>query len=125
MNLDFLSGLLLTAAALAVLVFLLKETVVERISGQKKAQRYLGDALTKVLGGEAKPVNAHMIGAIGEVIESSGDSARPMRVRVSAERWPARLGSTEDIRLTVGTAIKVIAIDGAVLVVEAAGAPTE
>jgi membrane protein implicated in regulation of membrane protease activity len=119
MNLDFLSGLLLTAAALAVLVFLFKETVVERISGQKKAQRYLGDALAKVLGGEAKPVNAHMIGAIGEVIESSGDSARPMRVRVGTERWPARLVSTEDIRLAVGTAIKVIAIDGAVLVVEA------
>jgi membrane protein implicated in regulation of membrane protease activity len=125
MNLDFLSGLLLTAVALAVLVFLFKETVVERISGQKKAQRYLADALTKVLGGEAKPVNAHMIGAIGEVIESSGDGARPMRVRVSAERWPARLDSTENIRLPVGTAIKVVAIDGAVLIVKAGVGPIE
>ena len=119
MNLDFLSGLLLTAVTLAVLVFLIKETVVERISGQKKPQQYLADALARVSGGEAKPVNEHMIGTIGEVIAHSGDSSRPLTVRVSTERWPARRDSTEETPLPVGAAVRVIAVYGAVLVVEA------
>ena len=125
MSLDFLSGLLLTAVALAVVVFLIKETFAERIAGRKKPRQVLTDALDKVSGREAKPVNAHMIGAVGEVIAHSDDSSRPLTVRVGTERWPARGESTEDARLSIGAAVRVTAVDGPVLVVAATIDSTE
>ena len=120
MNLDFLSGLLLTTVTLAVLVFLIKEIVGVRVSDQKKTRRYSVDGLGKLLGREAKPVNDHLIGSIGKVIAHSSDSARPVKVRLGLELWPARLDSTDEVDLPVGAAVKVTAVDGPVLVVVAA-----
>lgn len=120
MNLDFLSGLLLTAVTLAVLVFLIKEIVGVRVSDQKKTRQYSVGGLGKLLGREAKPVNDHLIGSIGKVIAHSSDSARPMRVRLGLELWPARLDSTDEARLPVDASAKVTAVDGPVLVVVAA-----
>ena len=120
MNLDFLSGLLLTTVTLAVLVFLIKEIVGVRVSDQNKTRQSSVDRFGKFLGREAKPVNEHFIDSIGKVIAESSDSARPMRVRLGAELWPARLDSTDGAHLPVGADVKVTAVDGPVLVVVAA-----
>lgn len=119
MTLDFLSGLLLTTATIAIVLFVIKEVVGDRRSGTKKSRQPLAPALTRMSGSKAKPVNAHLIGSVGKVISHSGDSARPMRVRLGPELWPARLDSTEAAALPVGTAAEVVAVDGAVLVVVA------
>lgn len=117
MNLDFLSGLLLATAGLAVVVLLIKELVSEGAPGQKRARRYLAEVSTRLLGGKARPINDHLLGSLGTVIAHSSDGARPLRVRLGSELWPARLGSSEEGRLPIGSAVKVAAVDGAVLVV--------
>lgn len=119
MDLNFLSGLLLTAVALSILIFLIKETVGDRLAGHRKVRPYLADLFARLPGREAKPVTDDLIGSIGEVIAHSGDSARPMRVRLGLELWSAQLDSTEETPLPVGTAVKVTAVDGLVLVVVA------
>lgn len=125
MSLDFVSGLLLATVTLAALFFLIKEIVGERFPDHKKTQRYLADVSAKLFGAEAKPVNEHLIGSTGKVIAHSDDSGRPLRVRLGPELWAARLESTEGARLPVGTAVKVMAVDGAVLVVAAETEPAE
>jgi len=119
MNLDFLSGLLLVTVTLAIVFFVTKEFFGDRRSGDRKTQRYWAHAIEWFSGSETKPVNEHLIGSVGKVISHSGDSARPMRVRLGLESWPARLGSTEEGRLPIGSAVKVLEVDGAVLVVVA------
>jgi membrane protein implicated in regulation of membrane protease activity len=119
MSLDLLSGLLLTLVAFAALVFLIKEVLGVRVSGHKKVKQHSSRVSASFLGGEAKPVNEHLIGSIGKVIEHSGDSTRPMTVRLGLEVWPARTESTEEAPAPVGTAVKVTSVDGAVLVVVA------
>ncbi|MDH3420723.1 MAG: NfeD family protein [Gammaproteobacteria bacterium] len=123
MNLDFLSGLLLITVTLAIVFFVAKEIFGDRRAGDRQAQRHWAHALEWFSGSETKPVNEHLIGSAGEVISHSGDSARPMRVRLGFETWPARPGSTEDNPLPVGSAVEVIEVDGAVLVVVAGSDP--
>ena len=121
MSMDFLSGFLLTAVGLAVVIFLIKEAFGGRLSGRRGARRYLADVSARLSGAEAKPVNEHLIGLAGSVIAHSEDGARPMRVRLGAELWSARSDSTEKTRLPVGAPVEVVAVDGLVLVVRAAG----
>ena len=119
MNLDFLSGLLLTAAVLATAGFVVKELLDSRPFGEKKIRPRLSHFLEMLSGKKSEPVNNRLIGSIGEVIAHSGDSARPMMVRVHPELWPARQNSTTEAVLPVGTTVKIAAVDGPVLVVVA------
>lgn len=115
---EFLSGLLLTIATLAILAYIVAAIVGSRDRNLKKVGHDLSDALTKYVGSEGKPVNQHMIGATGNVIAHSDDEARPLRVRINLEFWPARPSSADGGSLAVGSSVKVTAVDGPVLVVE-------
>lgn len=119
MNLDFLSGLLLTVAALVILVYLVTAIVDSGDRDLKKLQENVSDAWKRTVASDTKPVNDHLIGATGKVIMRSDDTARPMRVRINLELWPARLSSTEGDSLAVDTSVKVTAVDGPILIVEA------
>lgn len=119
MNLDFLSGLLLITVLVTTAIFVIRELTSDRPTEHKKARNPLASALGLLSGGEAAPVNEHLIGSIGKVISHSSDSTRPMRIRLGPESWPARLPSTEENALAVGDAVEVVAIDGAVVIVVA------
>ena len=119
MNLDFLSGLALTTVMLATLAYLIKEIVGDRVGNLKNIRHYLAEAFAKYVSSEAKPVNNHLIGLIGKVIAHSSDSAHPLSVRLNLEFWPARLISAEDSLVAVGASVKVISVEGTILVVEA------
>jgi len=122
MNLEFLSGLALTTVTFAALAYVIKELVGARVGDPKSVRHYLGEALEKYVSREAKPVNSHLIGLIGVVMAHSGDSARPMKVRLNLESWPARMHATADGLAPVGTSVKVTEVDGPILVVEASDA---
>ncbi len=117
MNLDFLSGLLLTAVVLAIVYFVARELLGDERSGNRNARQFFTHALERLSGGDTKPVNEHLIGSVGQVISHSTDVERPMRVRLGAESWPARLNSAEENPVPVGNAVEVVAVDGAILVV--------
>ena len=125
MNLNFLSGLLLITVVIATVIFLIRELISDRSAEHEKVRNPLARALELLSGSEAKPVNENLIGSVGKVISHSSDSARPMRVRLGPESWPARLRSTEQDTLPVGDAVEVVAVDGAVVVVKASGEPVE
>jgi membrane protein implicated in regulation of membrane protease activity len=119
MNLEFLSGLALIAVTLGVLAYLITEFFDIRIGDLKNVRRNIAEAFEKRESREAKPINSHLIGVIGKVTAHSDDNDRPMRVRLSLESWPARLSSAADALAPVGASVKVIEVDGPVLIVEA------
>ena len=119
MDLDFLSGLLLALVAFAILGYLIVALMDTGDRDLNKRRHDLWGALTKMVASDAKPINDHLIGATGKVIAHSDDTARPMRVRINAELWPARSSSAHSNPPAVGVSIKVAAVDGPVLVVEA------
>lgn len=119
MDLEFLSGLLLTTVTLAILVYVVWQIVADRVGDLTKVRHSLAGLLTTHLGSDAKPVNDHLIGSTGTVISHSDDSTRPMKVRLGPELWPARLNSAEQDPLPVDTPVEVTAFDGPVVVVEA------
>jgi membrane protein implicated in regulation of membrane protease activity len=118
MSLDFLSGLLLSLTALAVVGYI----IIALVGGQGRDlttfRHDVSDALKRVVATDAKPINDHLIGAAGDVVAHSKDPARPMRVRVNFELWSARLASTQGDPPAIGTSVKVAAVDGQDLVVE-------
>ena len=118
MSLEFLSGLLLALAALAIVGYIVMTLVSSRATSERRGASTLREGLAKYVGSEAKPVNAHLIGAIGKVVSHSGDSSRPMRIRIGGELWPARLEASE-AELPVGSSVAITAIDGPIMVVEA------
>jgi membrane protein implicated in regulation of membrane protease activity len=104
--LDRLSGLLLLAVVLVIVVFLVKEFLWARMAA----------GLAKVSADDAKPVNTHLIGAVGQVIEPGrGESAARMKVRIGMERWDAELTSGAERALPMGTDVRVVAVRGLVL----------
>lgn len=117
MTLDFLSGLLLAAVVAAIVYFVGKELLGDARPGNGSARQRLTHALDRLSGGEAKPVNEHLIGSVGKVVSHSADSTRPLRVRLGVESWAARLELNEDDPLPVGDAVKVVAVDGVVVIV--------
>ena len=117
MNLDFLSGLLLTTVVVATVVYVIKELIGDRSVEQKKTRNVLTSALGLIQRGEAEPVNEHLVGSTGRVISHSSDRDRPMRVRLGRESWPARLQATDGEALPVGAAVEVVAVEGAVVAV--------
>jgi len=105
MSLDFLSGLLLAAVVVFGLGLILKEWFGARLPTFGPRER------------RAEPpagANAHLIGAIGRVVEAGGASGE-MRVRIGMERWSARLRAPADAPLPVGTEVEVKAVDGLVV----------
>ena len=119
MNLNFLSGLLLTIVVLGIVVFVAKEVIGDGGSGPRNVREKFARAKERLSGGEAKPVNEHLIGTVGRVTSHSDDSVRPIRVQLGTEFWSARPESATDDPLSIGSAVKVVAVDGAVLVVAA------
>ena len=106
MSLDFLSGLLLAAVAVAALVYVVKE--------------WFGLDMPKLLAersADADPtagVNAHLIGATGRVVEAGGETGE-LRVKIGMERWRARLRAPADVLPAVGAEIEVTGVDGLML----------
>lgn len=104
MNTDLLSGLLLTAVALVVVGYLVKEI--------------FGPSFATFLAEHRAPppagVNSHLIGAVGRVV-AHGQREGEMRVRVRGEGWSARLGSSDGDRLPVGAQVEVKAVVGHML----------
>jgi membrane protein implicated in regulation of membrane protease activity len=121
MNLEFLSGLALVTVTLAVVIYVIKELIGDRVGDLKKGNRKLAKAFRKYVSREAAPVNSHLIGSIGTVIAHSGDGDRPMRVRLGLELWPARMRAEANSLVAVGTSVEVTEVDGPVLVVVASG----
>jgi membrane protein implicated in regulation of membrane protease activity len=104
--LDRLSGLLLLAVVAVIVAFLVKEFLWPRVAA----------TLAKVSADDAKPVNTHLVGAIGQVVEPGrGENAARMKVRIGMERWDAELASGADQALPTGTSIRVVAVRGLML----------
>lgn len=121
MNLQLFSGLLLVLAVLGVLGYIAKELFPDFRPG--KLSMSLWVALAEHLKQEAKPVNEHLIGRIGEVIANSENDDRPMRVRLGPELWPARADSPRQSRFPVGTCIEVTAVHEPLVIVRPKDAP--
>lgn len=112
MDLNLLSGLLLTAVVLFGLGYLIKELVGDRMA------RWVAEYSAK----PSMDPNSQLIGAIGRVVDDAGDGE--LSVRVGIERWNARLAAANGRPLPAGTPVKVTAVHGLVLVVEESpGAP--
>jgi len=120
MSLEFLSGLLLALTVLGLLGFIAKELFWDAPPEDPSAEPR--DTAVRRRKREAKPVNEHLVGASGEVVASSDDEERPMKVRLGLELWPARAASSHEIRFPVGTQIEVTAVQGPVVIVRS---PTE
>lgn len=121
MNLEFLSGLLLVSALLATLGYIVKEVCSDFRPG--KLSNSLRGAFTGPRKHEAKPVNEHLIGAIGKVVANSDDDDRPMKVRLGLELWPARTDSARESRFPVGTCIEVTTVREPLVIVRQKDAP--
>lgn len=106
---DRLSGVLLLGVVALILFFLVKEIFWKRTTG----------LIAKYAADDAKPVNTHLIGTTGTVIEPGrGESSDVMKVRIGMERWNAQLAADRSQLLPVGTEIKVLAVSGPMLEVE-------
>lgn len=105
MNLDLLTGLLLTGAVLLGVGYAVRELA--------------GDALMSFFSEHTAPTaedpHKRLIGEHGEVVGTSADGM--MRVRIGIERWNARL-EPEDGTLPAGTEVRVAGVDGLTLRVE-------
>lgn len=107
MSVDFLSGLLLFGVVLFGVVYLVKEFFWESLSGW-----FAGTTTRHRPQPPAQP-NAHLIGAIGRVVDD-GSTSGTLRVRVGGETWRAR-SVDGGASLPVGTEIEVKSADGLLL----------
>lgn len=119
MTFEFISGLALVVVTLAALVYVIKELGGFRSVDLRRMRQNLSAAFERYSLREAAPINDHLIGLTGKVTACSDDMARPLSIRVNLEYWPARPASPADSVASVGTSVKVIEVDGPVLVVEA------
>jgi len=122
MDADLISGLLLAAVVLAGGGYLVHVVFGESIAAFL-AERRARPAPAKperpasARGKPAPGANDHLIGAVGRVVDDGGRSGE-MRVRVGMERWSARLPSSDERKLPVGTEVEVKLVAGRVLEVE-------
>ena len=105
---DLLSGLLLTGIIVWIIAIVIRELFDESISA----------GLTRYFRKAPHPVQDSLVGSIGKVIETPADGAEQLRVRVGIEIWSARLGSSDQRTLSVGSEVRVTAVDGMILDVE-------
>ncbi|HUF71589.1 MAG TPA: NfeD family protein [Gammaproteobacteria bacterium] len=116
MSLEFLSGLLLVLTVLGTLAYMAREILTD-LRPRKLPSNPSASAATQQRGSDAKPVNEHLIGMIGEVVSNSDDDERPMKARLGSELWPARTDSPDETSFPVGTQIEVTAVRGPIVVV--------
>jgi hypothetical protein len=144
MSLNFLSGLLLVVVALGAVAYVVYELFGDRLRERWNERegrndetagatpragtgaavglaRSLARLIEKHVGADAKPVNTHLVGAVGKVIAHSDNDERPMRVRLGIELWPARSAAASEAqaRLPLGTAVEVRRVEGPVVLVTA------
>ena len=125
MNLNFLSGFLLIAVVVAIVIYVVNEMFGSRVSADKQLRHKFFRFQQRLSGRQAEPINDHLIGATGKVTSHSENLARPMMVRVHPELWPARPRSAAEAPLPIGTVVTVAAVDGPVLIVEASDSGDE
>ena len=101
---DLLSGLLLTGIIVWIIAIVIRELFDESISA----------GLTRYFRKAPHPVQDSLVGSIGKVIETPVDGAEQLRVEI----WSARLGSSDQRTLSVGSEVRVTAVDGMILDVE-------
>lgn len=116
MTFEFVVGLLLVLALLGALVFILKEL----LPGARLPSVSLSDALARQRSVEPEPINRHLIGMAGRVVRHTGDSERPMKVRLGPELWPALPESTAAGIPPIDTAVVVTAVRGPLVVIRPA-----
>ena len=103
---ELLSGILLTGVSLGIIGYLLYAFIGER--AQQLLQHYAQ--------GSSETGEDPLVGAVGRVVEYQ-QGAELMKVRIRGERWSANL--VDGRGLAVGTEVKVTAVKGLTLDVEA------
>lgn len=107
--LDIVTGLLLLGVALAIAYVVVRVLLWQHIA-----------ALFSRLGADDnKPANTHLVGATGHVVQDPGSQSGRFRVRIGMERWEATLKAGSPHAPAAGTPIRVTAVDGLTLQVEA------
>ena len=104
---DLSSGLLLTGIVLWILTIVIRELFDESISA----------SLTRYFRSASHPAEDALVGSIGKIIEVSEEGGSPLRVRIGIEIWNARLRASDQMP-SVGTEVRVTAVEGTVLDVE-------
>ncbi len=105
---DLLSGLLLTGVVLWIVYYVVRGLFDETISS----------GLARYFRTSSNPVESYLVGSIGKVVGISDDSVDLLRVRIGIEFWSARLQAADRRQLSVGTEVKVTAVNGLILDVE-------
>ena len=100
---ELFSGLLLTLVLIAIVAFVGRELMIDDSGGVLK--KYLGDS---------PAADAPMLGKRGTVENNTGEL---LRVRIEGERWSAN--PVAGAVLFTGTPVRVTAVNGLVLDVEA------
>lgn len=103
---ELLSGILLIGVSLGIIGYLLYAFIGER--AQQLLQQYAQ--------GSSETAEDPLVGAVGRVVEYH-QGAELMKVRIRGERWSANL--VDGRGLAVGTEVKVTAVKGLTLDVEA------
>lgn len=105
---DLLSGLLLLGVVMAIIAIIARELFDDSITG-----------LTAVYARESSnPVENSLVGSVGRIIEVPEEEGANLRIRIGTEIWSARLRPGDESRPTVGSEVKVTAVDGMILNVE-------
>ncbi len=107
--LDIVTGLLLLGVALAIVYVVVRVLLWKHIAA----------LFSRVGADDNKPANAHLVGASGHVVSDPGSQSGHFRVRVGMERWDATLKTDSPHAPAPGTPVRVAAVDGMTLQVEA------
>jgi membrane protein implicated in regulation of membrane protease activity len=108
---DLLTGLLLTGVIIWIGYIVVRELFDESIS----------EGLAKYFRRSENPVHDSLVGSIGKVVEISEGDGDQLKVRIGIELWNARLSGEGQQQLVAGTGVKVTAVNGMLLDVEAHG----
>ena len=104
---DLLTGLLLTGVVIWIGFIVIRELLDETIS----------DGLARYFRSAENPVHDSLVGSIGRVVDVSAESNDELKVRIGIELWSAKLAAAGR-QLSVGTNVKVTAVNGVILDVE-------
>lgn len=74
---------------------------------------HIGPLFSRVAADENKPVNAHLVGASGQLVAAgAGVPEGRLRVRIGMERWDATWSGDAPDTQAPGTQVRVVAVDG-------------
>lgn len=108
MDMDLLTGLLLTAVVVLGIGYAVRELAGDTL------KRFVAEHTAQT----SEDPNKRLIGARGEVVGAGSDNT--LKVRVGIERWDARL-EPEPGPLPAGTEVRIAGVEGLTLRVEQAG----